>query len=330
MGYEIKVILLVIAIIALVGNSLTVLLFVKKSKWLKKAYGCLIFALSIQDILLAICLLSHPSIILDGDIFPMPSSPMARVMFCSFVWSHYFPFALGVTSVYTCLMLTIDRWFAAVRPMHYRRHEHSAKIVSAMVLIPWIAGFGFEITSPLNAKPTKLNDTFVCRWTKFPNPQGRVCLALFSFLGMIFIPAILMTIAYVHVILHVKKSTSRVSVNLRHGRRPNWRNTGKVSVLKRVTLTAFFASLVVILCWLPDQLYYALSQIGVTELGTTGHSFVKILAFGNSCVNPIIYCFSNKEYRKGFKEIICFACAAENERDIGLSTAEHNLPHIVT
>lgn len=327
MSNVVKSILLVIAVIALVGNSLTVLLFIKNSKWLKKAHGYLILALSIQDIFQAICLLSHPSIFLDADVYPMPSNPVARVLFCGLVWSHYFPFALGVTSVYTCLMLTIDRWFAAVKPMYYRRYEHSAKVVSAMVLIPWIAGFGFEITSPLNAKPIKLNDTFVCSWTKFPHQEGRVSLAIFSFLGMIFIPAILMTVAYVHIVFNVRRSRTRVNVNF-HGRRPKAANNGRLSVLKRLTLTAFFASLVVILCWLPDQLYYALSQIGVTELGTSVHSVVKILAFGNSCVNPIIYCFSNKEYRKGFKEILFFSCS-EEERDIRLSTVEHNLPNIV-
>ena len=57
-----------IAIVALVGNMLTVALFIKKSKWLKKAHGCLICALSIQDILTAICLLSLPSFVLDHDV----------------------------------------------------------------------------------------------------------------------------------------------------------------------------------------------------------------------------------------------------------------------
>ena len=318
MSNEVKGLLVVIAIVALVGNMLTVVLFIKKSKWLKKAHGCLIFALSIQDILTAICLLSLPSFVLDHDAYPLPSSPIARDIFCSLVWSQYFPFALGVTSVYTCLVLTIERWFAVVKPLYYRRYERSTALVAALVLIPWVAGFFFEISTPLNAKPIEQNGTFICGWEKVESSATeRIPIAVFSFLGLIFIPAMTMVVAYFQIILHVKRSRIRVSVSVDDS--PNMTSTGKFNALKRVTLTAFFASTIVVVCWLPDQLYYALSLVELTQLGTPAHSALKLLAFANSCVNPFIYSFSNREYRNGLKEIFLFA--ANRERDVvGLTT----------
>ena len=295
--------LVVIAVVAFVGNTLTVVLFIKKSKWLKKAHGCLIFALSIQDILTAICLLSLPSFVLDHDAYPLPSSPIARDIFCSLVWSQYFPFALGVTSVYTCLMLTIERWFAVVKPLYYRRYEHSTAVVAALVLIPWVAGFCFEISTPLNAKPIEQNGTFICGWKKVESSTTeRIPVAVFTFLGLFFIPAMIMVVAYVHIILHMKRSRVRVGVMT---------NTARLNALKHVTLTAFFASTIIIVCWLPDQLYYALSLVELTQLGTPGHAALKLLAFANSCVNPFIYSFSNSGYRNGLKEIFLFPANGE-------------------
>ena len=66
MAHE-KVILGMISIIAFLGNSLTVLLFIKKSEWLKKTYNCLILALAIQDIYQAIFIVILPGYILHED-----------------------------------------------------------------------------------------------------------------------------------------------------------------------------------------------------------------------------------------------------------------------
>lgn len=303
----VTIILSVIAIVALIGNTLTVILFLRKLNWLKKAHSCLILALSIQDILLGISVLVLPSFVQNEHVYPLPSDPKARSLFCSLVWSHYIPFALGVTSVYTCLMLTIDRWFAVVRPMSYRRYEKSAKVISAMVTVPWITGFCFEITSPLYAVPVERNGSSVCAWSKVGNTNRAIAIAVFSLLGMIVIPAFLMIVAYAHIILRLRRSRTRVSSSVAaiHG---DYGNAAGFMTLKRVTKTAFIASAIVIICWLPDQLYYALSQVGLASLGTSAHSVVKILAFANSCLNPFIYSFSNSTYRKGFKEIICLLC----------------------
>ena len=321
MSHVTNALLAIIAVVALIGNAMTVVLFIKKYKWLKKACNCLVLALSIQDILVAICLLVIPSFVLDEDIYPLPSKATERVIFCSLVWSHYFPFALGVTSVYTCLMLTIDRWMAVVKPLYYKRYMYSAKVISAMVIIPWIAGFCFELSSPFNAAPTKWKGSFSCTWKKVESSTRRVLSATIPLLGMLIIPTILMIAAYIQIVLHLKRAKTRVNV-FDYANQP-WRNISQYKVLKRVTVMAFAASTIVVVCWLPDQVYYSLSQVELTELGTSAHSMVKVLAFANSCLNPFIYSFSNKSYRKGFKEILFFACL-KKESDEALSLGKYS------
>ncbi len=307
MDYQ-KVIFSVIAVIAFLGNTLTVLLFLSKSKWLKKTYNCLIFALAIQDILLAICIMVLPGFILENGYYTVPAeNEISTWIFCKIFWSQFIPFALGIASVYSCLMLTFERWLAVVRPHSYKRYEQSRIFVTLTVVFPWIAGMCFEITTPLRTMWIEANGTFVCYWKTPEYTSKTIFLAVFTFLGMIAVPAALMVLAYGSIIVHMKRSQNRVSVGRSNSEINRQRKA--LIALKRITMTAFFASTVVIVCWLPDQLYYALSQVQVTELATTTHLVVKILAFANSCFNPAIYCFSNNMYRRGLREMFgCLCC----------------------
>jgi hypothetical protein len=307
MDYQ-NVILTIIAVIAFLGNMLTVLLFLRKSKLLKKTYNCLILALAIQDVLLAICIMVLPGFILGGDYYNVPAdSEISRWIFCKMLWSHFIPFALGIASVYTCLMLTFDRWLAVVKPFSFKKYEQSRMVVILTVLFPWIAGMCFEITAPLGTSSTEVNGTVVCYWKTREYTSKTIFLVVFTFLGMIVIPATLMVLAYTSIIVHMKRSQNRVTV-IRNNSEMRRRRSAFMS-LKRVTMTAFFASTVVIVCWLPDQFFYALSQVQLTELETTTHFVVKILAFANSCFNPVIYCFSNSTYRRGLREMFgCLCC----------------------
>ena len=294
MDYE-RVIFGIIAVVALLNNALTVTLFVKKSKWLKKTYNCLILALAIQDILAAISLMVLPGFVMKEGIYGEPASPKLWSVYCKILWSHFIPFALGIASVYTCLMLTFERWMAVVRPFLYKKYEQSFTMVSVAVLFPWIAGFCFELATPLNATLLAVNGTYYCGWKEMEYSWETACVAVFMFLGMIVIPAALMVLAYWSIIVHIKQSQQRVAATSN--------SNAMTRGIKQVTATAIFASILVIVCWLPDQIYYTLSQLQLTKLGTTEHFIVKTLAFASSCVNPIIYCFSNKSYRNALKDI---------------------------
>jgi hypothetical protein len=298
-----RVIFFIVGVVALLSNALTVMLFIKKSKWLKKVYNCLILALAIQDISIAVCLLVLPGFVMTEDAYKLPCNASSRSIYCKILWSQYIPFALGITSVYTCLMLTFDRWLAVARPLSYKKYQQSIMMVIVTVLFPWIAGFCFEITAPLNATVMEVNGTYLCGWKeRKDSSEITTFLAVFTFLGMIIIPATLMVLAYSRIIVQMKQSRKRVSGTM------NSINTHESTAsrsLKRISVIAFVASMVVIVCWLPDQLYYTLSQVRLTKLGTTEHFAVKTLAFACSCINPAIYCFWNSSYRSGLKEIIC-------------------------
>jgi hypothetical protein len=310
----VAVFLAIIAVLSLFGNTLVVILFIKNRQWLKKAHSCLLLGLAVQDILTAIGLLVLPGFVQTADTYDPPQDSTLSQLFCSVVWSRYIPFSLAISSVYTCLMLTVDRWSAVMRPMSYRRINNSAKVVAAMVVIPWVAGFGLEVSAILNVHSIEVNGTFVCSWSQDESSAPRkTTVALVTFFGMILVPAILITIAYVMIIVKLRASSTKVRPTVADlngqgnpGRAHDTkRSHDSFAHLKKLTRVACAASTIVIICWLPDQLYYCLFQLEKVDFGTPLHDALVILAFMNTMLNPVIYSFSNSKYKDEFKAILC-------------------------
>ena len=302
----------IIAVVTLTGNSLVVVIFLKNREWLKKVHTCLLLALAIQDILTAVCLLLLPKFVLDSDVYKLPSHPTHRLVYCRMIWSQYIPFALSIVSIYTCLMLAIDRWIAVFRPMAYSRYCSSRKVIVTMLFLPWIAGFVFELGTALNIESVKQgNESYVCVMTrKIHSSAQNAATVLFLVLGKGFLPGILMVIAYAKMVIKLRKTSAQLSrtelpgtpnSTLSNGRRLN---EGHYS-LKKITRMVFAATAIVMICWFPDQLYFCLSELNLIKLNDSLHNGLHILAFLNTCLNPFVYGFSNTQYQKEFKKIMC-------------------------
>ena len=300
----------VIAVVTLVGNSLVVAIFVKKRQWLNKVHTCLLLALAIQDILTAVCLLVVPNFLLDFDAYTLPSHPTPRKLFCKLFWSTYIPFALSNASIYTCLMLAIDRWLAVFRPMAYKRYHTSRKIIATMLIFPVVAGFAFEIGTALNVETVERdNESYACVMREYHSSPGNIAAAFFLFSGKGFLPAILMVIAYVNVVIRLKRTSSRVAraepTGLNSSVVSNGRRNEGYSSLKKITGLVFAASAIVMVCWLPDQLYFCLYELGFIAMDVSTHNGLHILAFLNMCFNPFVYGFCNTQYREELRMILC-------------------------
>ncbi|XP_028397050.1 somatostatin receptor type 2-like [Dendronephthya gigantea] len=327
-----SVFLAVIAVLALLfGNTLVVIMFIKNRQWLKKAHTCLLLALAIQDIMTTIGLLVLPGFVLDLEVYSPPDGQAASQVFCSVIWSGYIPFSLAITSVYTCVMLTIDRWFAALKPMSYRRYSNSAKVIATMLIFPWVAGFGLEVTAVLNVRSDEVDGAFVCSWRQTENSSRKTTIALVTFFGLIMVPAIMITIAYTMIIIKLRRSSNKVrpangGLNRARNQSLGANSTESFAHLRRLNRVACAASTIVIVCWLPNQLYYCLFQLEVVEIGTPSHDFLVILAFMNTVLNPLLYSFSNKQYREEFKLILCCKYGRQSQESNFEETAvDHNL-----
>ncbi len=182
----VEVFLAIISILAFFGNAFVVFLILKKRKFLKTVHSCLLLALAVQDILTAIGLFVLPGFVQPSSAYELPEAEWLREVFCRVIWSEYIPFSLAITSVYTCLMLAVDRWVAVFRPMLYGRFSVSGKAIALMVILPWFSGFGFEINTVLNVKYVAQSDgTSICKWNQIDTSVRNVCGAILTFIGMV-------------------------------------------------------------------------------------------------------------------------------------------------
>ena len=295
-----------IATLAFSGNLLVVFLFIRNRGWLKKAHSILILMLAITDILTAISILCVPLFIHESDVYAVPENEFLRELYCRVVWSHYIVFSLAVTSVYLCLSLAIERWLAINKPLFYKQHMNSKRAVCLLAVIPWITGFVFDSSAIVWTTGVVLpNGTTSCQWKSDTSEWAtHVTIAIASFCGKILIPGILVLLAYVQILVKIKGILKPLSVH-----RQNSNQRSERFNFKRVTLMSGLASLALLICWLPDQFYFMLFQMGYLEIHPVLSSCLTALAFSSSCWNPIIYCFSNPQYRDGFKsELSSFLC----------------------
>lgn len=156
--------LALISALAIFANFIVIILIGKKSDFRKKTNSSLMIALAVQDILTAIGLCIIPGFVLTKDTYRLPENRIMQDLYCWIIWSRYITFALAITSVYTCLMLAIDRWVAVFKPLFYRSFSRSKKVISSMLIFPWLVGFSFEINTASHATYYMNNNNNICKW----------------------------------------------------------------------------------------------------------------------------------------------------------------------
>jgi hypothetical protein len=75
---------------------------------------------------------------------------------------------------------------------------------------------------------------------------------------------------------------------------------------KRVTRMIVAVVLAFAICWLPIHIILVLKSIDVYHQTTTLVAFQiisHVLAYTNSCINPILYCFLSENFRKAFRKV---------------------------
>ena len=73
---------------------------------------------------------------------------------------------------------------------------------------------------------------------------------------------------------------------------------------KKIFVTLSYILFTYLLCWLPFHIIFDLSFIAPDLVSADVYTFGFWLAYLNSTLNPIIYAYSNKEFRKAFKRVI--------------------------
>ncbi len=117
------------------------------------------------------------------------------------------------------------------------------------------------------------------------------------------IPLVTMAICYVLIMMNLSKSAKSLS-----------QTTGKESQASLELLNARkkvikMLAIVVItfaICWAPNQFVFFAYNCGYDlDFTSVFYHFSVLIAFCNSCMNPMIYAFKSKSYRRALRMAVC-------------------------
>lgn len=171
------------------------------------------------------------------------------------------------------------------------------------VVVVWLLSCLLNSPHALEMEMTTANSTEPkCIWvTTISSKSTRHAVAFLEFLGKYFLPVFITCATFLSLQRTVKKPGNLFL--RRNG------NAG-VRLLRMCTFTAFILAV----CWFPNQLYYLLFKYNLTKLNVPWHHATVVLCMFNSCVNPWVYCVTNKTYRRKFAALLrkCFPRVAVN------------------
>ncbi|XP_031556519.1 neuropeptide FF receptor 1-like [Actinia tenebrosa] len=293
----------VVAFLIFAGNLLVCVLFARKKVLLRKTYNIYFLILSITDLLISFALAMTPLFILS-DILPFSLHVRSAGSICRVLWSRWLLYTLGIFSIYICLLLTIERWFAVVKPLSYQGNFNKKKVTFSLVCA---ASLALMFTSSTIIETTYSQDNIGairCRRRPISELYNRAW-GLCRFLGECLIPSFIMLGLFIHVILKTHCSVAPM-FDVTDRRLSNMGRTSQTqkAVIKMIGTATFF----MILCCLPNQTLYLLSKFGHAEIDTPLHHYLEVLTFFNSCINPAIYGITSKTFRKGYWEILLRLC----------------------
>ncbi|KAM4750504.1 lysophosphatidic acid receptor 2b isoform 1-T4 [Anableps anableps] len=115
----------------------------------------------------------------------------------------------------------------------------------------------------------------------------------------------IMVAIYTRIFIYVRRKSKQMS---EHTTQTRHRET-VLGLMKTVSMILGLF----VLCWTPGLVLLMLDGVGCELCNVLLYEkYFLVLAECNSFVNPIVYCFRDKDMRKTFKELLCFLCHRKN------------------
>ncbi|XP_073426019.1 formyl peptide receptor-related sequence 1-like [Dendrobates tinctorius] len=187
-------------------------------------------------------------------------------------------------SVLLLTAMSIDRWVCVMRPIWAKVHRTS-KLVRNTAAIIWVlslilTGFVYYIY--------RYHEAALMEWCVFYyyahhyNSEVYRNIQLIRFVVMFSIPFLIIFTSYVTIFYKLRKSK-------------RFQRSQRSSRIITAVIVCFF------ICWFPYYIWPLISQYHEYSFAfPIVHTIFKILAYFNSCINPIIYAFMVRDLQQGF------------------------------
>ncbi|XP_028821571.1 somatostatin receptor type 2 [Denticeps clupeoides] len=272
--------------VGLCGNTLVIYVILRYAK-MKTVTNIYILNLAVADVL---CMISLPFIAIQMALVHWPfGSALCRVVLTMDSLNQF-------TSIFCLTVMSIDRYLAVVHPIKSTkwRKPRMAKTINLAV---WGASLLVNLPVMIFSGLISRGNVQFCTMV-WPRPQ-EVYYTTFifsTFLLGFFLPLVVISLCYLLIVVKVKSSGIRVGSSKRK------RSERKVTRMVSIVVVVF------VMCWLPFYVFNVtsvMSSISTTAALKSTFEFVVVLAYANSCANPVLYAFLSDNFKKSFQNVLC-------------------------
>ncbi|XP_055606216.1 allatostatin-A receptor isoform X2 [Uranotaenia lowii] len=218
------------------------------------------------------------------------------ILWCKFV--QYMIVVTAHASAYTLVLMSLDRFLAVVHPitsMSVRTEKNAIIAITVTWFVILTTAIPVAISHGILRYPSKGEDYTACL---FLHTEGYSLIAFHVsfFLSSYIVPLTLISMLYVGMLARLWKGApgGRVSDESRRGKR-------------RVTRMVVVVVLAFAVCWCPIQMILVLKSLNryeVTHVSIIVQIVAHVLAYTNSCINPVLYAFLSDNFRKAFRKVV--------------------------
>ncbi|GAA6215023.1 type-1 angiotensin II receptor isoform X1 [Lates japonicus] len=284
-------------VIGIIGNSMVVAVIYCYMKF-KTVANIFVLNLAVSDLTFLITLPMWATFTATGYHWPFGGF-LCKASAGLVIFNLY-------TSIFFLTALSIDRYLAIVHPVRSRRFRTVVYARITCVVI-WLFAFVLSVPTALTRNVHNLTDsnTTVCGilHPKNENPQRlkelRLAISLMKSLLGFLVPFIIIITCYCLI--------GRALLGARHIQKSSRSRDDEVLHMLAAAVLAFF------LCWMPHQVFHfmeVLTQLtlvencAIVEIIDTAMPFTICIAYFNSCVNPIVYGFVGRSFRKNLLRLL--------------------------
>ena len=234
----------------------------------------------------------------------LPQSFIGKEIYCRIVKSGFLLTFIAYSSTCALCLVTYERYIGIVHPLHYPRKMSAKKVI----MIIFIAlGILFLLSSPNLLKLNANNDTssLGCGRTymySFLKVLQFVLLILVAYLS----PILFMSWAYYKIQATLKRSAQRFQQqNVQGAALELLQARQNVIRMLRIVMGAAVVLWTPITCKMIFCTVYSMRDLCYTNSSGTFSDIFSSWYNMNPVINPIIYIFTYKKFRKGLQDMLC-------------------------
>ncbi|XP_017572213.1 chemokine-like receptor 1 [Pygocentrus nattereri] len=255
----------IIFILGIAGNSLVI--WIAGFKMKKSVIATWYLSLAVSDFIMC-------STLPFGVVQMVTDEWIFGLFLCKF---RYFMKLINIySSIFILVIISVDRCVLVMFPV-WARNKRTVRKAAVIIMLGWI------VSAALSSPETIFRDIVYKQKTKcvrkYINEQRLIAIVSCQFIFGFVIPFLIIVICYVLIMRKLKF---------------NQMTTSKKPFKIMTMLIAAF-----LICWLPFHLYSFL------KIHYKGFNFVEvlklfgvILANANSCLNPLLYAFMGRNFKK--------------------------------